>query len=191
VTTQQRIYNVGDYPKEVTLRDGSKATIRPMVPEDADALLRFFEIVAVEDRYYLKEDVTDPEVIRRWAEEIDYSRALPLLAWSDGELVADATLHRTRTLARHHIGEVRVVVAEKCRGRGLGAALIMELKEVADRRGLELLTVELVAREEQAAIRVAESLGFTRLAVLPNHAKDLHGNAREVVVLELKLRPPA
>jgi L-amino acid N-acyltransferase YncA len=162
-----------------------------MVPEDADALLKFFQIVAVEDRYYLKEDVTDAQVIRQWAEDIDYARALPLLAWSGGELVADATLHRTRTLARHHIGELRVVVAESQRGRGLGAALIQELVSVADRRGLELLTVELVAREERAAISVVESLGFTKAAVLPNHAKDLHGNPRDVVLMQLTLRQPA
>lgn len=191
MTTQQRIYPVGDYPKEVTLRDGSTATVRPMVPGDADALLRFFGSVAVEDRYFLKEDVTSPEVIRHWAEGLDYSRALPLLAVVGGEIVADATLHRTRTLARHHLGEIRVVVAEVQRGHGLGSVLIRELMEIADRRGLELLTVELVAREERAAVRAVEALGFTQLVVLPNHAKDLHGNPRELVLMELKLRPPA
>lgn len=188
MTTQQRIYTVGDYPKEVTLRDGSNATIRPMVPEDADALLRFFGSVSVEDRYFLKEDVTDPMVIRRWAEELDYARALPLLAWVGGEIVADATLHRTRTLARHHLGEIRVVVAEEQRGHGLGSALIQGIIAVANHRGLELLMVELVATEEQAAIRAVESLGFTQLVALPNHAKDLHGNPRDVVLMELKLR---
>lgn len=63
--TTQRIYKVGDYPKEVALRDSSTATIRPMVPEDADPLLRFSQSVWVEDRYFLKEDVTSPQMIGR------------------------------------------------------------------------------------------------------------------------------
>lgn len=101
--------------------------------------------------------------------------------------MADAALHRTRTLARHHLGEIRVVVAEEQRGHGLGSALIQEIIAVARHRGLDLLMVELVATEEQAAIRVVESLGFTQLVVLPNHAKDLHGDPRDLVLMEIRL----
>ena len=184
----QRIYGVGDYPKDVTLRDGAMVTVKPMLTQDARALLIFFQGIPVEDRYYLKEDVVSPEVITFWARDLDYSRTLPLLAWSpDGNVVADASLHRTRTLARHHMGEIRVVVSPEYRGQGLGVALINEFIEIARHRGLELLTVELVAEGEQAAIRAVESVGFRQIAVLPKHAKDLNGNPKDLVLLEMWL----
>ena len=48
-----------EYPKEVTLRDGSKITLRPVVKEDEEALYRFFMGLSKEDRLYLRDDVIE------------------------------------------------------------------------------------------------------------------------------------
>lgn len=114
------IYKLTAYPKDIRLRDGVRVTLKPMTLEDADALQQFFLQIPAEERHYLKEDVTSPKVIKRWADELDYDRALPLLAWVDGRVVADGSLHRTRTMARRHVGELRIVVDPAFRLRGLG-----------------------------------------------------------------------
>ena len=62
---------------------------------DEQALIDFFLRVPPEERLFFKDDVTNPAVIRRWAETIDFERMVPLLAFSGGTVVADATLHRT------------------------------------------------------------------------------------------------
>lgn len=84
-----------------------------------------------EDRYYLKDDVTSPKLIQRWAEEPDYDRALPLLARVDGKVVADGSLHRTRTrtTGRRHVGKVRILVTPAYRHHGLGTTLMRELED--------------------------------------------------------------
>ena len=92
------------YPKTMELLDGQQVTIRPMVSADKDALLEFFLRVSEEDRYYLKEDVTSPDVIKQWSESLNDSRALPMLALAGEKIVADGTLHRRRAGARKHIG---------------------------------------------------------------------------------------
>jgi L-amino acid N-acyltransferase YncA len=180
-------YKLSAYPKEATLRDGRTVVLKPMMPEDAEALLEFFQQVPADDRYYLKEDVTSPKVIQRWAAELDYNRTLPLLAWVDGQIVADATLHRTRALARRHVGEVRIVVHPEFRNQGLGTLLLRELAAIADENGLEKLQFQAVADREDAAIQAAEFVGFVKIAVLPNHAKDRDGHPRDVVLLEMPL----
>ena len=48
-----------------------------MLATDEAALLDFFLRVPDADRFYLKEDVTSPEVIGRWFEHLDYGRVLP------------------------------------------------------------------------------------------------------------------
>ncbi len=53
VTTH--LYKLTAYPKEIALQDGSKVVLKPMIPEDAEALIQFFRRVPAEDRYYLKE----------------------------------------------------------------------------------------------------------------------------------------
>src|SRR5512145_2776296 len=103
------IYPIPGYPTVYLTTDGAQMTIRPMVPEDQDALLDFFRSIPEEDRFYLKDDVTDPKTIERWARTLDYSRALPLLALLDGKIVGNGILHHRRAGARRHLGEVRVV----------------------------------------------------------------------------------
>jgi RimJ/RimL family protein N-acetyltransferase len=180
-------YRLSAYPKMITLHNGSMVTLKPMTADDGDALLDFFLRVPSEDRHYLKEDVTSPKVVQRWAAELDYDRALPLLAWHGDKVVADGTLHRTRALARSHVGEIRIVVAPAYRNLGLGTALMHELAVIANDHGLERLKLEAVAEREEAAIKAAEFVGFIRVGVLPGHAKDLDGHPRDVVVMEMAL----
>ena len=180
-------YKLTAYPKDVALRDGTLCVLKPMTPQDGDALLSFFQRVPGEDRFYLKEDVTDPQVIRRWAQELDYDRALPLLAWANGNVVADGTLHRSRANARRHVGQIRIAVDPEYRARGLGTAILHELAMIANENGLDRLLLEAVAGKEAQAIEAAEHAGFVRVGVLPGHAKDIEGHPLDIVLLEMPL----
>jgi RimJ/RimL family protein N-acetyltransferase len=175
------------YPKQLEISGVGGIEVRPMTEDDKDALLDFFLHVPEEDRFFLKEDVTSPKVIREWAQNLNYSRTLPLLAFDKRKIIADATLHRRRAGSRKHSGEIRVVVAPEYRNKGIGTALIRELVEIAQDSELESLVFELVAEEQAAAIRTAEDLGFVRLASLPNFVRDIHGKPHDLIVMELSL----
>ena len=180
-------YKLTAYPKEKLLSDGAKITIRPMTTEDEADLLDFFLRVSEEDRYFLKEEVTSPRVIKQWAQFLDYNRTLPLLAIADGKIVADGTLHRQRGSARRHTGEIRLVVDPAFRGKGLGTVLMRELMSIARDGELEYLTTELAAEGQKEAIEVAEHLGFIRVANMTHAIKDSHNKPQDLVVLELPL----
>ncbi|MFN8559757.1 MAG: GNAT family N-acetyltransferase [Dehalococcoidia bacterium] len=171
------------YPKRVTLDDGATIEVRPLQPADQAALLAFFRGIPAEDRWWLREDVGDPAVIRRWITDLDYDRVLPLLAVAGGAIVADATLHRRGFGARHHIGEIRVVVAPAYRGRGLAYALLVELTELAAAAGLRRLEAEIVGRAQSGALEATEQIGFEQVAVIPNHLVDPQGGLRDVLYL--------
>ena len=179
---------MGTYPKAASIgAEHTPVLVRPLLPEDATALAEFFRRIPEEERYYLKEDVTAPEVIENWASNINYDRVVPLVAVIDDRIVADATLHRHRSGARRHVGEIRVVVDPEYRHRGLGTLMVREAIDIAYDNAMESVILELVVGEEDEAIRMAERLGFTRWATLPNYAKDLEGNAHELAVLGLVL----
>jgi L-amino acid N-acyltransferase YncA len=188
--TTTTIYPIPGYPTVYLTADGAQMTIRPMVPEDKDALLDFFRSIPPEDRFYLKEDVTDPKVLERWAQTLDYSRALPLLAILDGKIAGDGTLHHRRAGARKHVGEVRVVVAPAYRNRGVGRGLLHQLIDIAGDMGLKQLIFEVVAETEQAARRTAQLLGFVPVAVLPAHVCDACGNPHDLIIMERRILDP-
>lgn len=180
-------YRLSAYPTEKALLDGTGVTLRPMAPEDETGLLEFFLGVPEEERYYLKEDVTAPAVIKSWAEYLDYDRVLPLLALHDGRIVADATLHRRRAGARRHTAEIRLVVAPDFQGKGLGTELIRELLDIAADAGLDRVVMEVAEEGQKEALAVAQREGFVRVATLRGHIRDTRGRPQNLGLLEMPL----
>ena len=175
------------FPRVATLNDGHQVTIRPLQPDDDTALHRFFLRVPEEDRFYLNNDVTAPEVIREFTGNISMDVTIPLVAVSGDKIVADSTLHRSRRASRRHVGELRIVVDTEYRGRGLGARLIDELIQLGVDLGLERLAFELVDRREMPAIQAAKAAGFEQVAVLEGRVRDMYGIMQDLVILELPL----
>ena len=187
MATRSSAYPLGAYPRKVTLRDGTEVVLKPMVAEDRDALLKFFQLIPAADRYYLRDDVASPQVIDRWARELDYDRVLPLLAWVGTRIVADGTLHRQRAGGRQHIGELRLVVDPEHRQRGVDTAIIHDLVSMVHGSLLERVFMEVVAEGEGQAVEALQWLGFRKLAVLPRYARNMDGRVHDVVIYDLSL----
>ncbi len=177
----------GRYPKKTVLKDGSELVVRPLAPGDRGALMNFFRQVPEEDRLYLADDVTDAKVVDRWCAEVDFANVLPLLGLVGSEVVADATLHGQKGGWKSHIGRLRVVVHPRFRGRGVGAALVKELIDVAIDVGLDKLDAEFVAEQERA-MHAFERIGFVKVAELPQHVLDRHGAPHDLVLMVYDLK---
>jgi len=170
------------YPREITLRDGHRLTLRPMVREDGDRLWDFFRRIPPEDKMYLRQDVSRREVIEEWVRNLDYDHVLPIFALDDGRLVGDATLHRNRTGWRQRVGTVRIQIAEDFRHRGLGTAMIREMRHLGEKAALQYLEAEAL-EEQQAAIRAFEKMGFERVATFRSYVNDQKGRLHNLVIL--------
>ena len=55
------------YPVKVELENDMQFTIRPLEQKDKVPLAQFFTQISEEDTFYLKENVTAPEVIHGWS----------------------------------------------------------------------------------------------------------------------------
>lgn len=181
------IYKLEAFPRRVQLRNGSAVEFRPMTAGDKDKLLDFFLQVSEDDRYFLKDDVTSPKLLESWCANLNYDRALPILAWDDGQIVGDAVLIRSRMGARAGVAEVRVVVHPDWRNRGLGSAMIRQLCDIAADAELEKVAMELVSDRDMDAITACERLGFLRAAVISEYFKDQRGRKHDLIVMILPL----
>jgi L-amino acid N-acyltransferase YncA len=175
------------YPKTITIDDGTTVELRPLERDDESRLWLFFQSIPEADRYWLREDVGDRNVIARWVEELNYDRVFPLVAVRKGAIVADATLHRRGFGARSHIGEVRIVVTPLFRRKGLAAAMISELIDLAVLNGLDRLVSEMAAESELGALMMAQQLGFEQAAVIPDHLIGQDGRRHDLLMVVLPL----
>jgi len=171
-----------EYPKEVTLRDKTTIVLKPFERKDKDALLAFFQRMPEADRLFLKDDVTDPAVVERWAVDLNYDKVFPLLAWRGNDVVADATLHKNLGGWMKHVGTIRMVVAREFQKHGVGSILANELFLHALKSGLEKIVAEMMETQEGAR-KVFEKLGFRQEAILHGHVRDQIGIRHDLLVL--------
>ena len=123
--------------------------------------------------------------------QVSFDRVIPIVALVGDEIVADATLHRSRAMSQRHVGELRVVVDPSYRGVGLGRRLIRELLDIAVDLGLHKATFELVAQREETAITAAGSAGFREVVSLKERVRDIWGNYQDLVLMEMPLKDHA
>ncbi len=97
--TTARTIPLPGYPTVRLTQDGKEMTVRPLVPDDKQALIEFFSGMPEEERFYLKDDVTSSSVIDQWIERMDYSHVLPLVATMDGKFVPIGSL-------RNHVKDI-------------------------------------------------------------------------------------
>jgi RimJ/RimL family protein N-acetyltransferase len=170
------------YQKEGVLKDGSRVILRPMVKEDRDKLLDFFQRLDEKDLLFLRSEVRDPRVIDHWVNHIDYSRVYPLLAEAQGRIVGDATLHMRKVGWKRHLGNVRVVVAKDYQNKGLGTLLINEIVELAGEFGLQKLVAE-IHLQAHGALTAFKRAGFSVKAVFEDLVKDPRGHSSDLIVM--------
>ena len=180
--------DINTYQKETKLKDGTKVLLRPMVPEDQDALYEFFKAVPREDARYLRDDVSSRLLVEKWAKNLNYEKTLPILALKDDVVIGDATINRRRFGWKWHLGTVRVFVHKEYRNVGLGHLMIGELVDIAFKLGIEKLIVE-IPDLGAAAINAFTRAGFYRVAVIPNMVKDRENMPVDVVVMMKDVRP--
>lgn len=180
-------YAIKAYPKETTLRGGQSVTVRTLGAADERGLLDFFLGIPEEDRFYLKDDVTSPALIHDWTQNLNFDRALPLVALDGDHIIAEGVLVRRRGNARSHVAEVRITVTPDWRNRGLGSALMRELCDVAADAELDAVLLEVVEGAEEAAIEATEAMGFVRIGRIEGGARDQQGHLHDIVLLAMPL----
>jgi len=174
------------FPKDVTLKDGFKCKVRPLRRDDEAAFYDFFQAVPEHERMFIKHRVNERAVIKDWCEKIDLGRNLPLLAFADGQIVGDATLHQQLGGWKRHIARVSVLVHPKYRGRGIARALVHELIDLARFCGLEKLEAEFIG-QQQAAVKTFALIGFHELLRLEDYVKDMQAISHDYILMGYEL----
>ena len=175
------------FPKDVKLKNAFKCKVRPLRKDDEKAFHAFFLSVPEPERMFIKHRVTEPEVIRDWCRSIDLGRNLPLLALSEGKILACATLHQQLGGWKRHIGRISVLVHPQFRSRGLARSLVAEVLDIARQSGLEKVEAEFIGGQE-GAMKVFALLGFSNFLRLENYVKDMQAISHDYVLMGLDLK---
>lgn len=171
-----------DLKKHGKLKDGTVVLLRPMIKTDRKGLGEFFNRLTPSVLQYVRNDVTDPTVLDKWFDQLNYDRVFPLLAFKNDKVVANASLHRVAYGWRKHLATIRIVVDPTFHGKGLGTLMINELVDLALEFGIEKLMVEFPLRAYKA-LAMFKKAGFSPRAVIEGLMKDRHGKDLDIVIM--------
>lgn len=129
-----------EYPKALRTRTGIKLEVRPIEPEDADALRQGYDDLSDESKrarfHTAAHELSDAQV--RYLTEIDHDTHEALVAKAetktgDGGI---AVARYVRLDDEPEVAEVAITVADDFQDQGVGSAVFDELSQLAYRRGV-------------------------------------------------------
>jgi ribosomal protein S18 acetylase RimI-like enzyme len=172
--------------REGTTSDGRSFLIRPAAVEDAPALVALRDEVAAEggliaatpgERSVLEEELSLSALVAEGG--------LPLTLVVDGEVAGQLLVSRRPERYHAHIGEVAIIVSNRCRSLGLGRRLMETAVDWAGAVGLSKLSLAVFTSNERA-IRLYRSLGFEAEGTRRAHVL-LADGPRDVLMMALQL----
>lgn len=136
-------------PVDVVLGDGEVVTIRALVPEDHDMFVEGWDRLSPQSRFrrFFSPMPHLPEALVDYFTHPDQVDHVAVAAGIRGEGGIEEGLGVARFVRLHErpdAAELAVAVVDDWHGRGLGAALVHRLVELANERGVRVLTGEVL-----------------------------------------------
>ncbi|MGI9667766.1 MAG: GNAT family N-acetyltransferase [Acidimicrobiia bacterium] len=149
-----------DWEQDSILKDGHTVRIRPIAPQDADALQDLVRSMSTESSYYrffrVKQELS-PQELGEFT-RIDYRHAMAFVALDEGRI---AGVGRYNALEDDpSVAEVAFTVTDGMQGRGIGSLLLFRLTAFARTQGITAFRAHLLA-DNHAMMRVFRNAGFT------------------------------
>src|SRR5262245_37271203 len=169
-------------PRTVRLDDNTALALRAMSAADAGRIEAFARGLPEGDLLFLRTDITRPEMVAQWVQNLEAGRTTTVIAEADGEMAGYAALVTNRVTWQRHLGEIRIQVAPRFRSRGVGRALAGEILALARARGLRKIVAQMTP-DQKGAIATFERLGFRAEALLQDYVMDRAGRTRDLVLM--------
>lgn len=144
---------------DVLLRDGGAAHLRPITPEDADALQRF-HVAQSPESVYLRFFSAMPRLSARDLRlftQVDHQDRVALVVTMGDDIIGVGRFDRLEPGG--HEAEVAFNIADAHQGRGIGSILLEHLTAAARERGISRFTAE-VLPQNRRMVSVFRDAGY-------------------------------
>ncbi|MCC2097691.1 MAG: GNAT family N-acetyltransferase [Hyphomicrobiales bacterium] len=158
---------IAPYPRHLeqrmTLSDGTRMTVRPIRPEDAQSEQTFVRGLSQEAkkfRFMHSLNELSPQMLEQFT-QIDYSREMALVAITEetgGPVQQGVARYITNPDERSC--EFAIVVSDKRQNQGIGTRLMETLMDIARGNGLQIIQGDVLA-ENHGMLHLMKDLGFS------------------------------
>jgi acyl-CoA synthetase (NDP forming)/GNAT superfamily N-acetyltransferase len=147
----------GEWEADVVLRDGGVAHVRPIRPQDAEAVQRFHAGQSAESiylRFFAPIQSLSARDLQRFT-QVDHVDRVALVATISERIVGIARYERTAPT----VADVAFNIADSDQGRGLGSVLLEHLAAAARERGVQRFVAD-VLPQNRRMLAVFDEAGY-------------------------------
>jgi L-amino acid N-acyltransferase YncA len=174
---------LSEYPKTIDC-GGTQITLRQFRDGDVGAMNAFATALPRHDLLFLARDIRHPKVLAAWLTAISDGEIASLVALDGHRIVGSTAIVRDELGWSPHVAELRILISEEMRGKGLGRALLQHCYADAIDAGAEKLIARMTP-DQKGAIALFEEMGFRGEALLRDHVRDLEGQVHDLAILSL------
>ena len=177
--------------RQITLKDGRSAVLRPARVEDAAALIDYLVTTAGETEFILaypdeRAGMTVEQEERFLRGVIESPCNAFIVCEVNGEIAGNCDIHFNPKRKVRHRGGIAIALYKKYWGLGIGTAMFRLLEEIAREWGLEQLELEYVDGNERGRA-LYEKMGFETVGRLPNAFRLSDGSFRDEIKMVKRL----
>lgn len=171
-------------------RDGREVTLRAPQWSDLDDMLEFINSLVDESAPILKETkmTREGEIdwLARLLSRLEKDKIVGVVAEVDGRFVGQVEVSPGSERS-NHLGGLGVSLRDGYRDVGIGTEMMKEAEIQARALGLEVVTLEVFAKNERA-IHVYEKAGFTVVGRIPRGARMPEGYV-DILIMAKNIMP--
>lgn len=171
------------YPKSLDC-GGTAIVLRPLLLADVEAVRTFADALPSHDLLFLARDLQHPKVMAAWLDAIADGEIVSLVALEGEKVVGTTAIVRDRLGWSPHVAELRILISEDMRGKGLGRILLQHCFADAVDAGAQKLMARMTP-DQRGAIALFEEMGFRGEAMLRDHVRDRGGKVHDLAILSL------
>ncbi len=147
-----------------------------------EAIRKFAASLPSSDLVFLRMDITQPEALDEWMDNVRKGRTITVLAELGDEIIGYGNLHLSNLQWTRHIGEIRILVAGKHRRLGVGRELVTDMADIAGEKGLSRVVAHIASTQPRVRA-MFEELGFEPEALLTDWLKDHGGKVHDLIIM--------
>lgn len=174
-----------EFPKAINV-NGYKYTFRLMSEKDRNRILTFANSLSEADLSFMRRDITQPEAVDAWIEDVKSQLAVTILVEDGGNMAGYGTLYYNHVYWNRHLAEVRILVSSPYRNHGIGKKLARELTQLAKERRLAKVIAYMTV-DNLSARHVMEGMGFRPEAILADWVKTRDERTHDLLIMSTSL----
>ncbi|MFC2156237.1 GNAT family N-acetyltransferase [Acidobacteriota bacterium] len=173
--------------KKVTIKTGTSLAIRELTYDDLDGLIEFYSNLPLNDRLYLRIDVTDRELVKQRIEDAVNKKDIRLIALKDDRIIGSGALEFPREGWKKNQGELRIIVARDYQRKGVGLSMSRELYQQALENKVEKLVVKIM-KPQTGPRRMLRKLGFRKESVITDYVTDQSDHTQDLLIMSCEMK---